>query len=122
MTDEIEQLLTKEDFEKYQDVLVENSRWSVPLAPRVVRGLINLRGQIVTAIDLRRRLGLNDRPAGQLPMNVVMQSQDGAASLLVPANRSAVQARRPEGRGPGDCGSRPGTSPKTELAAPPGSR
>jgi purine-binding chemotaxis protein CheW len=55
----------------------------VPLAPPVVRGLINLRGQIVTAIDLRRRLELTDRPVDQLPVNVVVQTDDGAFSLLV---------------------------------------
>jgi purine-binding chemotaxis protein CheW len=55
----------------------------VPLAPPVVRGLINLRGQIVTALDLRRRLELPDRPEGQLPVNVVIRTDDGAVSLLV---------------------------------------
>src|ERR1044071_5621780 len=55
----------------------------VPLAPPVVRGLINLRGQIVTAIDLRKRLELSDRPADQQPVNVVVQTDDGAVSLLV---------------------------------------
>ena len=55
----------------------------MPLAPPVVRGLINLRGQIVTAIDLRRRLELRDRPADQLPVNVVVHTDDGAVSLLV---------------------------------------
>ena len=55
----------------------------MPLAPPVVRGLINLRGQIVTAIDLRRRLDLSDRPADQLPVNVVVHTDDGAVSLLV---------------------------------------
>jgi purine-binding chemotaxis protein CheW len=49
----------------------------------VVRGLINLRGQIVTAIDLRRRLELEDRPADQKPINVVIHTDDGAVSLLV---------------------------------------
>jgi purine-binding chemotaxis protein CheW len=55
----------------------------VPLAPPVVRGLINLRGQIVTAIDMRRRLELGERPTGQVPINVVVQTDDGAVSLLV---------------------------------------
>jgi len=55
----------------------------IPLAPEVVSGLMNLRGQIVTAIDLRRRLELPNRPADRLPMNVVIQSADGAVSLLV---------------------------------------
>jgi len=55
----------------------------VPLAPREVGGLINLRGQIVTSIDLRRRLKLPDREAGKLPMNVVVRTDDAAVSLLV---------------------------------------
>ena len=37
----------------------------------------------MTALDLRRRLQLNDRPAHQLPVNVVVQTDDGAVSLLV---------------------------------------
>ena len=41
----------------------------VPLAPGVISGLINLRGQIVTAIDLRRRLELPPRQAGIQPMH-----------------------------------------------------
>ena len=55
----------------------------VPLAPPAVRGLINLRGQIVTTIDLRRRLGLADRTAEQAPVNVVVQTDDGPVSFLV---------------------------------------
>ncbi len=66
-----------------QEVIRYQEMTRVPLAPGVVNGLINLRGQIVTAIDLRRRLGLPDRPAEQLPMNVVVRSDDGAVSLLV---------------------------------------
>ena len=55
----------------------------VPLAPEVVSGLINLRGQIVTAVDLRRRLELQPNPEGVASMNVVVRSEDGAVSLLV---------------------------------------
>ena len=55
----------------------------IPLAPRVVSGLMNLRGQIVTGIDLRRRLELADRPEGAAPMNLVIRTADGAVSLLV---------------------------------------
>lgn len=68
---------------KVQEVLFYQKMTSVPLAPPVVSGLINLRGQIVTAIDLRRRLELRDRPDGELPMNVVLKGEDGAISLLV---------------------------------------
>jgi purine-binding chemotaxis protein CheW len=66
-----------------QEIIRSQQMTRVPLAPPVVRGLINLRGQIVTAIDLRRRLELNDRPADQLPVNVVVHTSDGAVSLLV---------------------------------------
>lgn len=68
---------------KVQEVIRYQEMTRVPLAPRVIRGLINLRGQIVTAIDLRRRLELPERVAGKLPMNVVVRSDDGAVSLLV---------------------------------------
>jgi len=55
----------------------------VPQAPHVIEGLINLRGQIVTAIDMRRRLGLPQRSGDLAPMNIVVRTMDGAASLLV---------------------------------------
>src|SRR5258707_7171057 len=71
------------DVLKVQEIIRYQEMTSVPLAPPVVRGLINLRGQIVTAIDLRRRLELRDRPNDELPVNVVVQTDDGAVSLLV---------------------------------------
>jgi purine-binding chemotaxis protein CheW len=66
-----------------QEVIRYQEMTRVPLAQPVVCGLINLRGQIVTALDLRRRLELKDRPADQLPVNVVVHTDDGAVSLLV---------------------------------------
>jgi purine-binding chemotaxis protein CheW len=71
------------DVLKVQEIIRFQQMTRVPLAPPVVRGLINLRGQIVTGIDLRRRLGMKDRPADQLPVNVVVKADDGAVSLLV---------------------------------------
>jgi purine-binding chemotaxis protein CheW len=71
------------DVLKVQEIIRYQEMTQVPLAHPVVRGLINLRGQIVTAIDLRRRLDLPDRPKDQLPVNVVVQTDDGAVSLLV---------------------------------------
>ena len=71
------------DVHKVQEVMRTLEMTPVPLAVPAVRGLINLRGQIVTAIDMRRRLGLVDRPDDQEPMNVVMRTDDGAISLLV---------------------------------------
>jgi purine-binding chemotaxis protein CheW len=71
------------ELEKVQEVIRYLEITEIPLAPRVVRGLMNLRGQIVTGIDLRRRLDLADRPEDTQPMNVVIRSADGAVSLLV---------------------------------------
>jgi purine-binding chemotaxis protein CheW len=68
---------------RVQEVLRYQEMTRVPLAPPVVRGLINLRGQIVTALDLGRRLELPERPDGQRPMNVVVRTDGGAMSLLV---------------------------------------
>jgi len=66
-----------------QEVIRYQRMTNVPLAPDVVSGLINLRGQVVTAIELRRRLALPPRPDGRLPMNVVVRTDDGPVSLLV---------------------------------------
>jgi purine-binding chemotaxis protein CheW len=68
---------------KVQEVLRCQDTTRVPLAPDTVGGLLNLRGQIVAAIDLRRRLELPERPAKNVPMNVVVRSAEGAVSLLV---------------------------------------
>ena len=68
---------------KVQEVLRSQASTRVPLAPEVVSGLINLRGQIVTSIDMRRRLNLPLRPAEAIPMNIVVRSGDEAVSLLV---------------------------------------
>ena len=69
--------------QKVQEVLRYQEMTEVPLVSNVVRGLINLRGQIITAVDLRRQLGMNDRPEKQKPMNVIMRTEEGAYSLLV---------------------------------------
>ncbi len=68
---------------KVQEVIRYQEMTRVPIAPTMVQGLINLRGQIITAIDLRRRLEMPLRAEGQLPMNVVVRTEDGAVSLLV---------------------------------------
>ena len=70
------------EVERVQEIIKHQPITRVPMASPVVRGLINLRGQIVTAIDLRRRMHLVD---GDLDaaMNVVMVTPDGTVSLLV---------------------------------------
>ena len=69
--------------QQVQEVIRYQEMARVPLVPPVISGLINLRGQIVTAIDLRRRLGMEERSAADLPMNVVVRTEDGPISLLV---------------------------------------
>ena len=86
------------DVLKVQEIVRPQSITRVPLTSPIVRGLINLRGQIVTAIDVRRRLNLTpldshgERPGGDqatsratphAPLNVVVRTDDGAVSLLV---------------------------------------
>jgi purine-binding chemotaxis protein CheW len=71
------------DVAQVQEVLKYQEMTPVPLAPGVIQGLINLRGQIVTAVDLRRRFRLPERAADQKPMNMVLRSDGGAVSLLV---------------------------------------
>jgi purine-binding chemotaxis protein CheW len=68
---------------RVQEVLRFQHMTGVPQAPEVIEGLINLRGQIVTAIDMRRRLRLPPRAGDQAPMNMVVRTEDGAVSLLV---------------------------------------
>lgn len=79
----LDQYLFGVHLEKVQEVIRYLELTDIPLAPDVISGLMNLRGQIVTGIDLRRRLDLPTRPGDKHPMNVVIRSADGAVSLLV---------------------------------------
>jgi len=76
---------------KVQEVLRYQEMTGVPRAPDEISGLINLRGQIVTGVDLRRRIGLPARPDDMVPMNVIIRSDDGAVSLLVDEIGDVVQ-------------------------------
>jgi purine-binding chemotaxis protein CheW len=71
------------DVEYVQEVLRHQEMTEVPLAPAAVKGLINLRGQIVTALDMRRRFELPPDASGEPPMNVIMQTGGSLVSLLV---------------------------------------
>ena len=84
-------LLFGVDVRQVQEVIRYQPMTRVPRAPAVVEGLINLRGQIVTAIDLRTHLGLPRRLPDQLPMNVVVSQTDGVVSLLVDAIGDVVE-------------------------------
>ena len=66
-----------------RDVLGEQTITRIPLAPPEIAGSLNLRGRIVTAIDLRRRLGLPAAPAGAARMSVVAEQGNELYALLV---------------------------------------
>lgn len=67
------------------DVFVPSKLAHVPMAPPEVAGVLNLRGRIVTAIDLRQRLGFEPRDPGAQVMAVVIEYQGEPYSLLVDA-------------------------------------
>jgi purine-binding chemotaxis protein CheW len=71
------------DVLRVQEVLRFQPMTRVPLAPEVIEGIINLRGQIVIALDMRRRLRLPPRARTETPINMVVRTEDGAVSLLV---------------------------------------
>jgi purine-binding chemotaxis protein CheW len=90
------------DVDNVQEVLRHQPMTPVPRAHTAVRGLINLRGQIVTALDLRGRLGLPARPDDSLPMNVIVRSRGEVISLLVDDIGDVIDAEQP-----GDLGMEP---------------
>jgi purine-binding chemotaxis protein CheW len=79
----VENLFLGIEVQQVQEVIRYLEMTHVPLAAPAVSGLINLRGQIVTAIDLRCRLGMPLRKSGERAMNVVVRDGDHAVSLLV---------------------------------------
>ncbi len=79
----VDRLLLGVDVADVQEVLRPQAMTRVPLAPAVISGLINLRGQIVTALDMRQRLKLAARSGEAAPMNVVVRADEEPLSLLV---------------------------------------
>jgi purine-binding chemotaxis protein CheW len=73
-----------------QEILHDQPFTSVPLAPPGVLGLINLRGQILTAVDARQRLGLGRAPEGERQTHVIVRSGDEAVSLVVDHERDIL--------------------------------
>lgn len=68
-----------------QDVLGPQRINRIPLAPSEVAGSLNLRGRIVTAIDLRKRMGLPPRAGDQPGMSVVVDHNGELYSLIMDA-------------------------------------
>lgn len=69
--------------EQVQEIIRNQPITPVPLAPKIVRGVVNLRGQIITAIDMRALLKLADFDPDKSPMNVVIRTGGEVLSLLV---------------------------------------
>ena len=70
---------------RVQDVFVPDRLTRVPLAPPEVAGILNLRGRVVTAIDMRSRLDLGARPAGAPVMAIGIETKGESYGLLVDA-------------------------------------
>ena len=70
---------------RVHDVFVSPALTVVPLAPPEVAGLLNLRGRVVTAIDLRRRFGMPQAPAGIRPMTVGIEDGPESFGFIVDA-------------------------------------
>jgi purine-binding chemotaxis protein CheW len=69
--------------ERVRDVFVPRGLSKVPLAPREIAGLLNLRGRIVTAIDLRERLGLPPRGDGGMKIAIGIEERGELYGLIV---------------------------------------
>src|SRR5579875_1807847 len=70
---------------RVQDVFIPENVTRVPLAPPEIAGVLNLRGRIVTLIDMRRRLGLATRSEGRAPLAIGVESRGESYGLLIDA-------------------------------------
>jgi purine-binding chemotaxis protein CheW len=68
---------------RVQDVFVLDRLTRVPLSPPEIAGVLNLRGRIVTAIDLRRRLGLAPSGEARKRMAIGIEHKDESYGLLI---------------------------------------
>jgi purine-binding chemotaxis protein CheW len=75
-----------------QEVLREPEVTPIPGAPAAVRGLVNLRGDIIVATDLRRRLALPARTGDGSAMSLVVRTPDGPAALAADAPPETLEA------------------------------
>jgi purine-binding chemotaxis protein CheW len=69
--------------EQVQEVLEFQEITPVPLSAAVLPGIINLRGQILTTIDLKARLALTSTEFGGKPMMIVVRTSEGPMNLIV---------------------------------------
>lgn len=84
------------DVLKVQEIIRYQSMTPVPLAPTAVKGLINLRGQIIAALDLRSVLKMEPEKNDEKPMNVVVRAGDETVSLLVDSIGDVIEVDKDE--------------------------
>lgn len=72
------------------DVIMPHDMTPVPLAPESVTGILNLRGRVVTAINLRICLGINAEFPGQDYRGIVVDIEDALYGLLVDSVKDVV--------------------------------
>jgi purine-binding chemotaxis protein CheW len=78
---------------RVQDVFVPDRLTRVPLAPPEVAGILNLRGRVVTAIDMRSRLDLGAQPAGQARLAIGIEFKGESYGLLVDSVGEVMRLR-----------------------------
>ena len=76
---------------RVQDVFVPERLTRVPLAPQEIAGLINLRGRMVTLIDMRRRLDLAPLDPSARPMAVGVEQRGESYGLIVDSVGEVLQ-------------------------------
>ena len=103
------------DVDAVQEVLRGQTRTRIPLAPGTLAGLINLRGQVLSAIDLRIQLELPARDSETEPMLVVIRVAGEPVALLVDTIGSVVDVDSDQFEPPPDTLS--GTSRELLLGA-----
>jgi len=95
----VDDLLLGADVRNVQEVVRDLEITAVPSAPRAVRGLANLRGQVLEVIDLRCCLGINDPALESASFYVIFRTPEGPISLLVDEVGSVMEV------GEEDCSS-----------------
>lgn len=71
------------DIHDVKEIVYSQEIVKIPLAPPNIAGLLHLRGQVVTAIDLKSKLNINTQNDSSLSCNIVLKVEDGTISLLV---------------------------------------
>jgi purine-binding chemotaxis protein CheW len=87
----VNNLLLGADVQKVQEVVRGLEITNVLSAPWAVRGLVNLRGQVIEAIDIRRCLDNVDSAPVQAPFHLIFRTPDGPVSLLVDEMGSVIE-------------------------------